>query len=173
MVGLTRKILCLSLLHFSVYGMSSFYNQFPQLLCSAAASGNIQRIQEIASAGGNINVKDSASQASPLIFAVMCEQLASVALLLSLGADSNLEDKYGNTPLMHAVIKRNKHIIQKLLEAGADPRAQNIVGESALSYAEHDSALADIYTLLSGNQASNNGHILRSFTLKEYAEKPS
>jgi len=57
-----------------------------------------------------------------------------VRLLLAKGADPNLTDKRGNTPLMMAASKCDAELIQLLLDAGADPNAKNQAGLVALEF---------------------------------------
>jgi ankyrin repeat protein len=58
---------------------------------------------------------------SPLTQAVLCDDAALVALLISLGADVNLVDQNGETALMHAaqVDYGNTRVLDALLSAGA------------------------------------------------------
>jgi len=56
-----------------------------------------------------------------LHFAVLKGQPDMVGLLLELGADPNLRDDEGNTPLNDASAKTDRSIVEKLIAAGADP----------------------------------------------------
>ena len=47
----------------------------------------------------------------------------------------NICDKYGVTPLMHAVLNRNIYILELLLKNGADTDMKNDSGKTALMYA--------------------------------------
>ena len=65
-------------------------------------------------------------------------------ILLSHGADVNLRDSNGNTPLMYRVRKRfDKDILTILMDHGADINAQDKQGNTALMIA----ALADEHML--------------------------
>lgn len=56
----------------------------------------------------------------------------AVKLMIEYGADVNLGDIEGLTPLTHAVAKGNLPVVKMLLAHGADPNLQNKLGGSAL-----------------------------------------
>jgi ankyrin repeat protein len=51
------------------------------------------------------------------------------------GADANMRNRFGWTPLMLAASQANTAIIRVLLDAGADADARNDFGASPLAYA--------------------------------------
>jgi len=59
-----------------------------------------------------------------------------IHLFLEKGANPNLADKNGMTPLMNAAYKGNLDIVKLLLEFGADPNLENNRGQSALDRAK-------------------------------------
>jgi len=59
-----------------------------------------------------------------------------IRLFLEKGANPNLTDKNGKTPLMNAAYKGNLAIVKLLLEFGADPNLKDSSGQSALDMAE-------------------------------------
>lgn len=54
---------------------------------------------------------------------------------LNQGADPNIRDNRGRTPIMYAALADNPRAIQILLKAGADPTIKNNSGRTALMYA--------------------------------------
>ena len=54
-------------------------------------------------------------------------------MLMARGADVNAPNGWGRTPLMHAAERCAEWNIAPLLAAGADPRAADKAGRSALS----------------------------------------
>ncbi len=64
--------------------------------------------------------------------------LKGFKLLLRNGADPNLQNKNGMTPLMFACYKNSEYAVKKLLKYGADPKLLDGQGNSALSYAKTD-----------------------------------
>ena len=73
-------------------------------------------------------------------------------MLLLRGADINKPDKWGNTPLHHAIINQNHEAIHSLIKNGSDPNQKNNYGVSAK------------------DKALNYPHILNF--IEQYAEKP-
>ena len=70
---------------------------------------------------------------------------AVVRLLLDRGADPNLADERGHTPLMKAVEQCDREVVEMLLAAKADMNAKNIAGRTAFEFGFHnetDGALA-------------------------------
>jgi ankyrin repeat protein len=69
--------------------------------------------------------------------AVAADLPEAIALLVKKGADVNARAGWGNqpTPLMAAAGIGNLEIVNKLLEAGADPAAGDASGNTARDYA--------------------------------------
>ena len=67
-----------------------------------------------------------------VISASMADDNDALARLLRDGADPNIVDASGLTPLMWAAICQNEANIKALLDAGADPCAQDMEGHTAL-----------------------------------------
>lgn len=84
-------------------------------------------------AGAEVN--PSVFSRSPLMYAVERNDLVLVRALLARGADANLKNEFGVTPLMTATISSRPsiEIVKLLLAAGADPNARTKDGETALS----------------------------------------
>lgn len=61
--------------------------------------------------------------------------LSYIQALLALNPDTNTQDLYGMTPLMHAVQLAKSTIVPLLLRYGANPHIQNDSGATALTYA--------------------------------------
>lgn len=59
-----------------------------------------------------------------------------IALFAGLGADPNLQNVDGETPLHIAVWKENTDMISQLLQMGADPTVNNKQGQNPLSWAQ-------------------------------------
>ncbi len=57
-----------------------------------------------------------------------------VRLLLNRGADPNITDKRGNTPLMMAAMGCDEELLQMLIDGGADPHAKSKDGLTALEF---------------------------------------
>jgi ankyrin repeat protein len=80
----------------------------------------------------DINSLDHNKQ-SPLCYAVGNNHVECVRILLDLGANPNLVQNWGNTP-MHVAASTicSREILQMLLDAGGDVDLKNEHGESVL-----------------------------------------
>lgn len=85
-----------------------------------------------------------------IIFAGVNQQLVD---LISTGADVNVQDKSGRTPLMHAAIDDRVEMMATLISNGAKVDIQDSVGWSALHYAVQESSY-DSCKLLMDNKAT-------------------
>jgi|GEM_PF-2872275 len=65
------------------------------------------------------------------------ESMPIVVLLVDAGADMNIRDPKGETPLMNAITNNNLPLVQFLVERGADFRAVNTKGRTVLAFAEY------------------------------------
>jgi ankyrin repeat protein len=77
----------------------------------------------------NINAITLGWGLTPLIVAIDEARFLVVDCLLTAGADVNLPDKEGNTPLHYAARKGFRQVVEGLLRKGADPTARNIRSE--------------------------------------------
>lgn len=74
---------------------------------------------------------------SPMLLAVLRQDLELVRLLTAKGADLNVTDRSGSTALMWAAFTEtgDAALVEELLKRGADPTATNKAGETALDWA--------------------------------------
>ena len=111
-------------------------------LCAAAREGHLPIVQYLVGKGANVNFQKvkatlywedlSAGSNGPLHMAVDGNHGQVVAFLLKQGAKVNTPGFNGNTPLHNA---HSGAMAQQLLAAGADPKATNKAGQTALQYA--------------------------------------
>ena len=70
-------------------------------------SGNIQEVEKILRSNPKADLNVSSTDGvTPLIFASLNNHIDVVRLLLTKGANTNLQEENGWTALMHATIKR-------------------------------------------------------------------
>ena len=117
----------------------------------------------------DVNRKDAVGR-SPLCIAAERGDIDVVTFLIENGADVNVTDVNGNTPLIF-IINKTGHleITQRLLGKGAAVNTQNRTGETALMYAAWRGH-ADIVRLLLNNRADatlKNGQGETALTLAE------
>jgi ankyrin repeat protein len=100
----------------------------------------------------NININALCqNNKSPLIVAVMNEHERMARILISKGADVNIQDDSGNSALTWATTNSNTNtsfIIKELIEAGANPRLITKDKENLWHFAYHNSFSKDIYAIL-------------------------
>ncbi len=89
-------------------------------------------IQFLVDKGADVNVADSAQQWTALAYAIEARQLAIAKLLLDLGANPDVPDLFGNTPLWRATFnaRGNDAPVKLLLQYGADKQLKNANGVS-------------------------------------------
>jgi uncharacterized protein len=90
-------------------------------LFSAASMGEAAVIRSLAAAGADLNQRmDRTNQRrTPLHLAVIKKQRSSLVALIELGADVNLKDAVGLTPLDQAALDGEGDLARLLLDAGA------------------------------------------------------
>jgi ankyrin repeat protein len=62
---------------------------------------------------------------------MVCRSAAAVETLLAAGADPNVSDNQGSTPLMRAALAAGPEAVALLLKAGANPAAKDAAGRTA------------------------------------------
>ena len=117
----------------------------------------------------DVNLKDTVGR-SPLHIAAERGDIDVVTFLIENGADVNVTDFNGNTPLIFIINKTgNLETTERLLQKGAAVNTQNRTGETALMYAAWRGH-ADIVRLLLDNRADatlKNGQGNTALTLAE------
>lgn len=99
-----------------------------------AAWGTPQEVQSLINGGKNVNSTYSVSNRTPLWWAVMEGNLGTADILLMNGADINMGDAYGASPLIDVVQDGKLEMIDYLIKNGADLDYKDH-GESALDRA--------------------------------------
>ncbi len=121
----------------------------PSLLSAVFLSGNVQMIEALVKAGGDVNFANNHGE-TPLMWATNNGHLALLKLLLEAGADVNKVNRRGFTALMWACDRNgiSSQFIEQLLKAGADVNATNKNGQTALMLASRSQNPAAVKALL-------------------------
>ena len=88
------------------------------------------------------------TSASALHWAAHVNDLGAARRLLSEGADPNLANRFGFTPLHEAAIVRNAEMLELMLDAGGDANATFGEGETVLMTAARTGDIASVQALL-------------------------
>lgn len=83
--------------------------------------GNLHLVKKFIESGGDINGRQGYTNKTLLHRAANYSHLAIITYLLENGADVNVLDSWGDTPLKKAMMRYHYSIIKILFENGADP----------------------------------------------------
>ena len=144
---------------FLLVATPAFASSVDDQLWSAASSGDLEGAKSAVEDGADVDYyvspfKDSVRM-SVLQVAAMNGHTDVVALLLSRGANINIVDKSGDTPLNTALLHNKKAVIELLVANGADVRHAGTWGHTPL----HNAAIngdADTARLLLDHGADPN-----------------
>ena len=99
------------------------------LLSYAVGEGNIEIVKYLLEVGLKKYINDNIQP--PLLLAVHWLHMDVIKLLIENGADLNIKDELGNTPLIDSIENGNYEITSLLLQYGANMNIQNKDGEYA------------------------------------------
>ena len=117
-------------------------------LVSAVQNGNIHLIPDLIRLGADLNAIDVNGDTA-LNHAAQFNQPAAMKLLLEAGADTGIQDKWKQTPLISAAgDKHNRAAVRLLLQYGADTEIATPHGGTPLNYAAGWGDLPIIQALL-------------------------
>jgi ankyrin repeat protein len=85
----------------------------------ASALGRIERVKAMLSSDPDLRDKQDVLGATPLYWSVAHRKLDVAAYLLSLGADPNIKERHGRTPLLCATQRKDRQMISLLVRQGA------------------------------------------------------
>jgi ankyrin repeat protein len=109
-------------------------------------------VEPLIKGGADLNAQDRQYGWTPLMISLIDGNGYSAKQLISARGNLNVQDKNGNTALIHAVMGRKyKGIVEALIAAGADVNIRTRDGKTALSMAQRkfsdnsdDSKVAEI-----------------------------
>ncbi|MGY8813810.1 MAG: ankyrin repeat domain-containing protein [Gammaproteobacteria bacterium] len=149
---------------------AAWYLSFVLLLCIVSLSASAQtdmrlidaaKSQDWAGVRSLLNEKDininatQADGATAMAFATYWDNIESVQKLLDAGADPNIGNDYGVTPLMLANENRSATMVKTLLEGNADPNVAMWSGETLLMSAARTGFAESIQMLLENGAEIN------------------
>jgi ankyrin repeat protein len=127
-------------------------NQGMTALMVAAATSNTQAVGKLLALSADLTLEDR-DGLTPLFHAVQFgdedeDGLETLDLLLSAGSDVEKKDAGGATPLMHAALRGKPEMVKRLLDAGAQIDAKDVVGWTAFHFAARSAAGPDALRVL-------------------------
>ena len=112
----------------------------------AAHYGHSQVVEMLLAHGADVHARATNDLgSSPLLWAIMGQDVAAVTLLLEHGAGINETTTAGSTPLHKAAVIGNAALVRLLLARGANVNARNSGGQTPLTHAlfnRHDAVVA-------------------------------
>lgn len=116
-----------------------------------------------------INSREQSSGEGALHIVVKRQDLTYLRFLLSRGADANLRDARGNTPLLLAVQFGQVDMIPVLTQARANPNLANASGETPLIRAVQKRDLAMVRALLAAKANPDQTDNVAGMSARDYA----
>ncbi len=107
------------------FDMKQFIQLPEEGLWHAARIGDIPAMKGYIVEGADVNAPDDDLNLSPLAWSVLHGQTEATRLLIENGADVNMKDGKGSTPLHSAAVFGRAGVAKLLLENGADFQARN------------------------------------------------
>ena len=104
------------------------FNVLDALLVKSVSDGEAPALESLIAVGADPNAKSDG--ASALYQAVDLADPAAVGVLLAGGADTNLPDASGDTPLLAAIASDQATVVEDLLDSGADA---NLAGSDGVT----------------------------------------
>lgn len=112
----------------------------------AAHFGHCQVAEMLLAHGADVNARATNDLGTtPLLWAILGQDVAAITLLLANGADINETTTAGSTPLHKAALVGNVALVRLLLAGGAKVNARNSGGQTPLTHAlfkRHDEVVA-------------------------------
>lgn len=118
-----------------------------------------------------INSRDITSGETALMIAIKRRDAPWLAFLLQNGADPNMKDKDGNTPLMVASMNAFSDGVRLMLAGKAQVDASNGRGETALIKAVQMKDAASVQLLLNAGADPDRSDSFAGMSARQYAER--
>jgi ankyrin repeat protein len=131
-------------------GCQPFQKDYSAELVNAAARST-NEVLSLLKKGADVNARSKRHFGwTPLISAVYSQKEEVVDLLLSCGANVDISDSRGETPLYWAIImwSDNTNVIRKLVQSGANPRIKNRYGSDSFDAAHSEANSEELLAIV-------------------------
>ena len=147
-----KKLLLPMIVASMLVGCENVEQEHGMDIWTAAATGNGGVIEQHVASGTDIDAKEPAGGASPLIVAAVYGQTETAKLLVESGASLDSRNKDGATPLHVAAFFSHPEMVAFLLEQGADVEAKNRWGQTPLETVagEWSRDVEGVYNMVAG-----------------------
>lgn len=143
-----------------------------KFLSAVRDAKNNEVLEMLGRPGSNIiNTRDVTNGEGALHIVIKRGDEVYLRFLLQKGADANLRDGKGNTPLLLAVTLGQTGMIPILTAAGANPNLGNSAGETPLIRAVQRRDVGMIRTLLKENADPDQADIIAGMSARDYAKQ--
>lgn len=105
-------------------------------LHEAILTGNMDMLDVLLDYGANLHLRPGESHLPALSFACIHAGPQIISRLIERGADIEIKDAGGMTPLFHAAGRRSSSAVETLIELGANVRALDHEGRNILDHAK-------------------------------------
>ncbi len=143
-----------------------------KFLSAVRDAKNNEVLEMLGRPGSNIiNTRDVTNGEGALHIVIKRGDEVYLRFLLQKGADANLRDGKGNTPLLLAVTLGQTGMIPILTAAGANPNLGNSAGETPLIRAVQRRDVGMIRVLLNENADPDHADIIAGMSARDYAKQ--
>ncbi len=164
---LTPALVCVGAPAFA-QGQSEGY----KFLSAVRDAKNNEVLEMLGKPGSSIiNTRDVTSGEGALHIVIKRSDEVYLRFLLQKGADANLRDGKGNTPLLLAVTLGQTGMIPILTAAGANPNLANSAGETPLIRAVQRRDVGMIRVLLTEGADPDQADIMAGMSARDYAKQ--
>ncbi len=137
-------------------------------LMSAVANNDVEGVKFFTKAGSKTINEKNIGGGTALLIACRNGNLQIVQMLIKGGADVNITDNEGFSPLMRAAIAKNLQIVSLLINSHANIFLTNVNNETALVHAttsDCDTCLAQILLATKSNQKIDSDFLLKQLMM--------
>ena len=124
------------------------FTNYANNISRAAAANNVAKVRTLLSDGNSPNQIDEDNQRTGLHEVAMNGNIQIAAILIKAGAQIDIRDKLGNTPLIYAAEHDHGELLKLLLDVGAQVDGQNRGGMTALMVAAKNGEVEIVRILL-------------------------